>query len=72
MKETDISFRKVLPSAFEPESRHTDSPSLAWLSAILRLRRRDDDDDDPPPCPAVIAPSPRLPPFGAEVELEAA
>lgn len=32
----------------------------------------DDDDDDPPPCPAVIAPVPRLPPSGAEVDLQAA
>ena len=37
-----------------------------------RHREDDDDDDDPPPCPAVIAPLPRLPPFGAEAELEAA
>ena len=44
----------------------------SWLPVMYRWRHRDDDDDDPPPCPAVIAPFPRLPPFGAEVELEAA
>ena len=43
-----------------------------WLPSELRGRRNDDDDDDPPPCPAVIAPLPGLPPFGAEAELEAA
>jgi hypothetical protein len=46
--------------------------SRSWLSVRYRWRHRDDDDDDPPPCPAVIAPFPRLPPFGAEAELEAA
>ena len=43
-----------------------------WFRARLRRNRKDDDDDDPPPCPAVISPAPRLPPFGAEAELEAA
>ena len=43
-----------------------------WIQAVFSERHADDDDDDPPPCPAVIAPSPRLPPSGAEVYLEAA
>ncbi len=44
-----------------------------WLPARFRRNRSDDDDDDdPPPCPAVIAPAPVRPPFGAEAELEAA
>ena len=43
-----------------------------WLGAVFRGRQSDDDDDDPPPCPAVIAPIPRLPPSGAELDLEAA
>ena len=47
-------------------------PSGPWMLAMFRRGRRDDDDDDPPPCPAVIAPFPRLPPLGAEAELEAA
>ena len=43
------------------------------MSKMFPWRRRDDDDDDdPPPCPAVIAPMPRLPRFGAEATLEAA
>ena len=42
------------------------------LPIAFRWRHRDDDDDDPPPCPAVIAPIPRFPTSGAEVELEAA
>ncbi len=47
-------------------------PFRPWLPALFWRRHRDDDDDDPPPCPAVITPFPRLPPFGAEAELEAA
>lgn len=44
-----------------------------WVQAVFLGRRPDDDDDDdPPPCPAVIAPVPRLPPSGVEVELQAA
>ena len=45
-------------------------PSYRWLSAMFRWRHRNDD-DDPPPCPAAIAPLPRFPLFGAEIELEA-
>lgn len=41
-------------------------------SASFRYGDWGDDDDDPPPCPAVIAPVPRLPPSGAEVDLQAA
>jgi len=45
----------------------------SWLPTVCRWGRDDnDDDDDPPPCPAVIAPMPRLPPSGAEAELQAA
>ena len=43
-----------------------------WFQGVFRGRHSDEDDDDPPPCPAVIAPFPRLPPSGAELDLEAA
>jgi len=55
-------------STTDPERR----PTGWWIQAVRRRRPPDDDDDDPPPCPAVIAPVPRLPPFGAELALEAA
>lgn len=57
------------PKEFAPRRRR--DPSHAWLPVMFR-RRDSDDDDDPPPCPAVIAPLPGLPPFGAEASLEAA
>ncbi len=66
----DLSFGVSVPEEFKL-GRGCD-PSRSWFPAMFRRRRKDDDDDDPPPCPAVIAPLPRLPPFGAEVELEAA
>jgi hypothetical protein len=55
----------------KPWRRRQSMGFLGWLPSEFRGRRTDDD-DDPPPCPAVIAPLPGLPPFGAEAELEAA
>ena len=56
---------------YQPHPRR-DLPSQRLPTMFPRHNRDDDDDDDPPPCPAVIAPLPRFPTFGAEVELEAA
>ena len=55
----------------KPWRRRQSMGFRGWLPSEFRGRRTDDD-DDPPPCPAVIAPLPGLPPFGAEAELEAA
>jgi len=52
----------------KPWRRRQSMGFLGWLPSEFRGRRTDDD-DDPPPCPAVIAPLPGLPPFGAEAEL---
>ena len=66
----DLKIGDPVPEELKPDWGR--DPSCRWLPAVFRWRHRDDDDDDPPPCPAVIAPLPRLPPFGAEIELEAA
>ena len=56
---------------FKP-TRQSGSTRRQISKMFVWRRRDDDDDDDPPPCPAVIAPMPRLPRFGAEAALEAA
>ena len=70
LDDVDLKIGGPIPEEFKAGWRR--DPSCRWLPTMFRWRHRDDDDDDPSPCPAVIAPLPRLPLFGAEVELEAA
>jgi hypothetical protein len=77
MKDIDSSLSESLPFSHNTvQSRQalSSNPVSAWLPTVYRWLRNgnDDDDDDPPPCPAIISPTPRLPPFGVGMELEAA
>jgi hypothetical protein len=69
---TQITLRSI-ENQFRPAPRPLFADlTQTWLAGVFRENRNEDDDDDPPPCPAIIAPCPRLPPSGAEVELLAA
>jgi hypothetical protein len=75
MKNNDSSVLVSLPFSQCSVRRRqmlSSNPTGSRLPTAYRWLQIDDDDDDPPPCPAVISPAPRLPPSGAEVELEAA